>query len=257
MSEIKLIVTDLDGTLLRTEKSISPRTAGVLSRCQSKGVKVAFATARSKQSSRRFLEQFSPDVFIGHGGALTLMGDRPAGREAVPADTAARLIRRSLNTPEVRAVFVIREDTALCSDPKLSEDPEYTHYRYADLLDLRPESYLKVSFLCGSSDAAQSIAAEFPDCRMQGYSGEDLYSFTSAAATKWNAVQALAAQAGVDTESFAAFGDDWNDLELLQNCRYGVAMGNAIPEVQAAARFCTASNDEDGVAKWLEEHVLR
>lgn len=75
MMNIKMIVTDLDNTLLRSDKSISKYTISIFSKCQKKGIKVVFATARSKQAAARFLDMFMPDVFIGYGGALALSGD--------------------------------------------------------------------------------------------------------------------------------------------------------------------------------------
>ena len=253
---IKAIVTDLDGTLLRTDKTISDYTTGVLRKCREAGVKTVFATARSQQSAKLFLQRFQPDAFIGHGGALTLIGNETAGRIAISSETCAHLIRRCLETPEVTAIYAIHETAALTSRRDVESDPEYSHYRHADLLSLTGESYLKISIQCLSPETARQIAEEFPECRMQSYSGEDLYSFASVEATKWNALRALVAHEDISTEEIAAFGDDWNDLEMLQNCGAGVAVENAIPEVKAAARFHTASNDKDGVAKWLEANLL-
>ena len=53
-----------------------------------------------------------------------------------------------------------------------------------------------------------------------------------------------------------AFGDDYNDIEMLRDCGIGVAVANAIPEVKTAADYICDTNDNDGVAKWLEERVL-
>ena len=60
---------------------------------------------------------------------------------------------------------------------------------------------------------------------------------------------------GVPMAEAAAFGDDLADVGMLQACGFGIAVANALPEVKAAADFVTASNDEDGVAKWLAEHA--
>ena len=54
----------------------------------------------------------------------------------------------------------------------------------------------------------------------------------------------------------AAFGDDINDLEMVRNCGIGVAVGNAIETVKAAAKYICDINNNDGVAKWLEEYIL-
>ena len=57
-------------------------------------------------------------------------------------------------------------------------------------------------------------------------------------------------------EAVAAFGDDANDTDMLRECGCGVAMGNALPQVKAAANAVTAANTQHGVAKWIEEHIL-
>lgn len=253
---IRAVVTDLDRTLLRTDKTISDRTVRALERCREQNIVTAYATARSQQSSKAFLERFTPDIFICHGGALVLRGEKSIGRIAMPEIVSSRLISHCLNTPEVKAVYIIDENIALTSDPHDS-DPDRSHYRYAELSELRDTSYIKLSIRCGIPAVAKQIAAEFPACAMQAYSGEDLYTFASADASKWNAVKILSAHCGIPTGEIAAFGDDWNDVEMLQNCGYGVAMENAIPQVKAAARYSTCSNDSDGAAKWIEAHILR
>ena len=69
---IRLLVTDLDGTLLRPDKTISDYTVSVLQRCRNAGILTAFATARSLPSAAPYLSRFLPDVFIGYGGAFTM-----------------------------------------------------------------------------------------------------------------------------------------------------------------------------------------
>lgn len=54
----------------------------------------------------------------------------------------------------------------------------------------------------------------------------------------------------------AAFGDDMNDLEMVRNCGIGVAVRNAVEEVKRSADYICGSNDDDGVAKWIEEFIL-
>ena len=56
--------------------------------------------------------------------------------------------------------------------------------------------------------------------------------------------------------SSAAFGDDVNDVEMVRNCGTGVAVDNAIDAVKAAAKYACGNNEDDGVAKWLEQHIL-
>ena len=76
------------------------------------------------------------------------------------------------------------------------------------------------------------------------------------AATKWNAIQALSVHFNISTTNIAAFGDDYNDVEMLKNCVIGIAVANALDEAKMVADYVCESNDNDGVAKWLEKNVL-
>jgi len=71
-------------------------------------------------------------------------------------------------------------------------------------------------------------------------------------ALKSKAVAALAEYWNIERREIVAFGDDMNDIDLLKWCGTGVAMGNALDEVKAAADDMCDTNDNDGIAKWLE-----
>lgn len=75
-------------------------------------------------------------------------------------------------------------------------------------------------------------------------------------ATKWNAINAVTARFKISTLDITAFGDDINDIEMLRKCGIGIAVANALEEAKAAADYICDTNDNDGVAKWIEENVL-
>ncbi len=116
---------------------------------------------------------------------------------------------------------------------------------------------------------ANKIVAEIPDesvakeiaaktnCKLQCYRGEKWYAFMPAGSGKIEAIRTLADTSKISAEDIVAFGDDLNDIEMLKLCGMGVAVANAIPEVQEAADVITLSNDEDGVAEWLADHCLK
>lgn len=74
-------------------------------------------------------------------------------------------------------------------------------------------------------------------------------------ATKQQGILTALKALGITPEEATAFGDDLVDIDMLRACGFGVAVSNALPEVKEAADYITASNDEDGVAKWLESHT--
>jgi hydroxymethylpyrimidine pyrophosphatase-like HAD family hydrolase len=86
----------------------------------------------------------------------------------------------------------------------------------------------------------------------QGY----ILEILQAGVSKWQALQQLAAQQGITPEEIMAVGDDHNDLDMIRYAGLGIAMGNAVPEVQAAADAVTGSNAEDGLVQALERFIL-
>lgn len=252
---IKMIVTDLDETLLRSDKTISDYTVSILNKCRDKGIMIAYATARSRQAVSRFFERFVPDVFIGYGGAASFVGEEVISRFAIPAEIGFQLIDRCLQEPEIFYVHASNETVAHTNSLD-SPNPEIVHHDCVDFSQLSGISYLKISLISTNPDVVGRIASEFPMLDLLRYTGEDLYRFADRSAEKWNAVKAVAEYFDIDTGMVAAFGDDINDLEMVRNCGIGVAVGNAIETVKAAAKYICDTNNNDGVAKWLEEHIL-
>ena len=76
-------------------------------------------------------------------------------------------------------------------------------------------------------------------------------------ATKSKAAASLVQFWDIASSEILAFGDDLNDIDMLSYAGIGVAMGNALDEVKAAANYICLSNDEDGVAHWIEEFILK
>ena len=75
-------------------------------------------------------------------------------------------------------------------------------------------------------------------------------------ATKINGIRLLAEHFDIPMEQIAAFGDDYNDIEMLKACGVGIAVANALPDVRAAADHIALSNEEDGEARWIAENLL-
>ena len=110
---------------------------------------------------------------------------------------------------------------------------------------------------------ANKIVAELPDegiakriagvtnCQLQCYRGEKWYAFIPKGAGKIAAIRALTGFTGISLADIVAFGDDSNDIGMLRMCGIGVAVANAVQDVLEIADDITLSNDQDGVAVWL------
>ena len=114
---------------------------------------------------------------------------------------------------------------------------------------------MKICVQTEDEKKVQEIASSVPACDFLPFSDIPWYKFSAKNATKECAIEFLCSHLGISAESIIAFGDDHNDVGMLKLCGTGVAMGNAIEEVKKAADFVTLTNDEDGVAAFLENTV--
>ena len=100
---------------------------------------------------------------------------------------------------------------------------------------------------------AKRLQEMLPDCDCVRFSDGYWYKFTKKDVTKEKAIMEICRQCDIETENIIAFGDDFADIGMLQLCGTGIAMGNAIEEVKAVADKVIGGNDEEGIAKYLEE----
>jgi hydroxymethylpyrimidine pyrophosphatase-like HAD family hydrolase len=119
-----------------------------------------------------------------------------------------------------------------------------------------PESVRKISAECGDRAAVMAVMRDYPELRLYPNRGEDWYQITHVSVSKYSGIAYLTGITGIDTKDVIAFGDDFNDIEMLENCGAGVAMENADTAVKQAARFVCGSNEDDGLARFLDEHIL-
>jgi len=259
---IKMIVTDLDHTLLHTDKTISAYTAAVFARCREQAIKIVFATARPRRAVMHFCDVIPVDSLILHNGALVYVGDRRLAHHGIPPavrDSIMQAISRDL--PE--AFMSVEIDDMLHVNFDVPDEWRGVAFKKTALPDLPDRPADKI--ILGS--ALFGHAAALNKEQLQQYMPDELYIESSSDqppiemimnrhATKWDAVQTIAAHFGIKTAEIAAFGDDFNDILMLRGCGVGVAVANAIDEAKAAADHICGANDEDGVARWLEEHIL-
>ena len=101
-----------------------------------------------------------------------------------------------------------------------------------------------------------SLAESHPEIRTVFYSDVDLITVVHYEATKLNALSAVKNAFNIDLSEIVVFGDDYSDISAIENSGFGVAVANAIDEVKEVADYICDTNDNDGVAKWIEERML-
>lgn len=246
-----VIALDLDGTLLRSDGSISPRTMRVLDECLEAGVRIVIATARPPRMLPLLLPPSLQDSpFVCYNGAEVYdAGERVVACHIAP-EVARQIVRRVNVVSPGSAVSAEIDDWSYCDRAIASPWP----YDVVDLIRFIDRPVAKVLFDCASIDDPASKAFDLPsECVCKFTSGGTLGEVMSSRASKATGLAALLARWSMSLSDVVAFGDDTPDIEMLGECGMGIAMANASPEAKSAANLVTSSNDEDGVAAILEE----
>ena len=254
----RLLLFDLDGTLLRSNKTISPGNLAALDHCRRRGVLIGVCTARGEPGVKRLLAQLGlrPDVLITSAGALARMGEEIVYEAGFSAEEVKTLLSaaRALDG----GTHDITADTAenIYHSYSSTTDPTRVGGLHTDFAHFdRPA--LKICVEVGEDEKALALAQTVPRCLAVRFAGEDWYKFTKDTATKSRAIQAVAARLDLVPEDLIAFGDDLPDLDMLQVCGTGVAMANALPEVKAVADIVIGDNDSDAIAAYLARVFLQ
>lgn len=262
---VQAIAFDLDDTLLRDDKTISPRTLRVLRRAAEKGILIIPASGRTSSSMRRLVDEIScAACYISCNGAeVRTPAHELMMQELLPVDLAREVARFAkehscYGQTYVGAKFYYNRQGKYADDYAAlsSLTGEYVEDLEAFLTQPTPKMLLM-------DDPAR--IAELLAIAREKWKGRA--SLTCSApyflevnpllATKGNALQWCAKHYGFSMENLVAFGDSLNDLSMLQAAGTGVAVANARDDVKAQIPVHTLSNQEDGVADYIEQYILR
>lgn len=261
---IGLIALDLDGTVLRPDRTISARVINAIAAASIR-VPVILASARPPRSVRAIHAQLGlATAAVLYNGALTWDFARDHFDAHVPlsADTTAELIeraRRLMPGVIVNVEHLDRWFTDAVSDRFITETGRlFGPTLVAPLAAYASLGATKLMFHAEPAeiDALRSaLEAHFADVSFIR-TDPDLLQMMSARTSKWRGLVALATSLGVAPAGILAIGDNENDLEMIRGAGVGVAMANGTDAAKSAADWIAPSNVDDGVAVAIERFVL-
>ncbi|MGF2943671.1 HAD family hydrolase [Mycobacterium sp. Lab-001] len=266
-----LVACDVDGTLFDDDDTISPRTRAAVRAAVAGGAQFVLATGRPPRWIRPVVDElgFAPMAVCANGAVIYDPGsDRVVSARTLDVDTLAELAELAARVIPGAGLAVERigeraHDTAtpqFISSPGYEHawlNPDNTEVAIEDLLSAPAIKLLIRQAGARSADMAAALA------RHVGIEGDITYSTDNGLVeimpvgiSKATGVEEIATASEIGRGEVLAFGDMPNDLPLLLWAGHGVAMGNAHPEVLAAADEITAPNSDDGVARVLERWWL-
>lgn len=263
----RLIATDVDGTLYRSDHTISARTRQAFSEARDQGIRVLAISGRQPYSIGAIVRGTALDgPAVGANGAVgcDLSSRELLFEETIAVPTQRRLVElmraefpglMAVSVREGGNLYVAQEGYRGLEDPGADEALWPVGHRFETLDEVLAEPSLKLVLRDDEVDptvllqAARSFA--IPGCHPTT-SGAPFLEVGPESVTKATALERLCGLWGIDRSDVVAFGDNLNDVEMLAWAGLGVAMGNAETEAKAAADEVTSGNDEDGVAVVIE-----
>lgn len=273
---VRLLALDIDGTLLRSDKTLAPRTRQALDRARACGVRLVLVTGRRYPSARRVADELGGEVpLVLHNGALVVEAGRvlrcrPLAKEAA---RGAIGLGRAAGLEPVLHCGALGEGLLLvdAAAPRSGLVGYYLErareeVRVVGDLEAELERVVAIQVMFGGTRAqteplrarlSQSLCGlARVERTVYPASGLVLLDVVNPAVGKAEALAWLQRRWGVGAPETLAIGDNWNDREMVAAAGLGFVMGNADPELLALGLPTLPTNDEDGVARAVEEHVL-
>lgn len=272
----QLFAADMDGTVLTSEKVISPRTREALHRALAEGYEVLFATGRSYSEVKPYLKDFPEMKYlltVSGASVVDLRAGKSICRHPFSPGTVAKVLGALKNTDVMISHFVGEEvylssrfrgrfdDYGCGCYTKLGEEcalwlPDASAF----CLEHTEETYKLNAFFRYDEDfeRATELLKDFDVTLARALKNN--YEISPKGVSKATGLTALCDYIGLPIAQAIAIGDEGNDVEMLRAAGLGVAMGNAIAEAKAVAGAVVADCDHDGVAeaieRWLGKEIV-
>ncbi len=262
---IKLIALDLDGTVLRVDQTIHPSLIAAFASAHQHGITLTIATGRAFQSTKRIIAPFAfPGPLICSNGSQVLNhGHETIGTEFLEKDTQEFLLNYAkehdihVSAYAEEGISTLQDSEWLTKYKQLVRGIEIPILGYEAL---RVKPLFKIVLICPEPEVQlhrqklcfleETKAAQLTE------SGPEYLEILPCNANKGNGLAKLAQYLDLDRSEIAAIGDYRNDIEMLEWVGTAGAVENALPEVKSLAQIVVKSNEEGGVAEFID-HCIR
>ena len=269
MKKCKLIAVDLDGTLLKNDKTISDYTIKTINDLIAEGYLIVPSTARALTHLPQCLSETNIRYYICTNGSTVYdkKEDKILFSHKVSSDLVKQIIAEVTHIKKTITLIhdgIVYSETSICDFFKFLNVPDEIIKRIVDnrtLVDDINEVLCKIdnveklhfNALPDQKEELRAIVSKY-DVNVTS-SGKDNLEVTNPLASKGLSVLELCDYLNIDHSEFMAIGDNLNDLSLFEKASVKIAMKNSNPLILDQVDFITEyTNDEDGVAKFLNKH---
>lgn len=260
LSQVKLVVTDMDGTLLNSKSEVSDRFFYLYHALKKHQIQFVAASGRQYHSIVDKLASIKNEItVIAENGAYAAQKDEVFVKTILPIKRIEKLIPLLRNINNVYFTLCGQKSAYIESynDEFIAILKEYySEYQFVnDLTKVKDDDFFKIAVYHFESSEKYIYPAvqHFENIMQVKVSGEHWVDLSQPDANKGFALKLVQDQLGISQKETMVFGDYNNDLEMLRLAHFSYAMENAHPNVKKEARFKTKSNDNEGVEIILEQ----
>ena len=266
---IRALFFDLDGTLLTSRKTLADSTRTALQQCQKQGIGLFLATARAPLLDKMLgwteaeFRLFDGGIYC-NGACEKLHGQ--THYIFLPAPLVTRCVQTVNPIPALHLALQLQEERHAFNHPLAAAAYGQWGIAPQSVVPLEASAFCQtVKILIYFENLIDSVTplpiSLVESCRQICQDQANIHltdqgkvmQISNSRTSKYQSIDHLRHQLGLQPDEIAVFGDDWNDLEMLTGFPHGIVMGNADPELRRQIRCQTRSNDEDGIAWALHE----
>lgn len=251
LDHLVVLASDMDETLLRKDGTISDHTLDLFRRWEEAGKRLLLATGRPPRLTRSALPPSLAHLpVICYNGAVAFDDGATVFQEYIPGPVVQTIVERLLDQAPLARIGLEIDDRIY-----FNQEPSrpMAGYTVVDLRTVAHQPAAKVILRYEQFDLLGDALDYLPDSvRVIVSSRHNVVQIMPRTVSKAKALAVLAARWGLSMHNVIAFGDDINDVEMLQQSAIGVAVSNAVPEVLAVADHITGTPEEDGVGQVVE-----
>lgn len=261
---IKAIFSDLDGTLLNNNNSLSETTISAVKKLKEKNIMFFIATGRSLNAMKRFYDQLELETeIINYNGAVIhdktgsklfeLTLDDNISRELIDYGRKENLYFHGFSNEKWYLENYNDTAKAYGEKSKLKENL----INFDDMKNLNFNKFMYINSPEKTQEINSYIIKKYNKQVYKGLSSSTFLEIMNPNVSKGNGIKFLLEKYDLNPDEVMAFGDAENDLEMLSAVKYGVAMENANEEIKSKVKYTAKKNSEDGVVNFIEEFISR
>jgi Cof subfamily protein (haloacid dehalogenase superfamily) len=251
-----MIITDLDNSLLNKDRQISEYTKNVFKKCREFGLIIVFATARPYRKTFILYDSIKPDAVICHCGGTVYINDKMVCQNGIKS-TVAQNILKSVVKDYSNINIAVESNDEIFTNFDTSIYWKDVPYKNIDLENMPSKILDKIIIGLELIKNTDEIKKYLPNDLYIEKMEEKIGLIMNKNATKWNGINKLLKYYSIRKENAISFGDDDVDIEMIEKCGIGIAVENGNERIKNKAKYICGSNNEDGIAKWIEANVLK